>query len=510
MQIARSGQKELHLGQGERLTDIARETAARYGIKVVKYGSAQAGPANTAAAVPGAARPVREGPEGNVYDLLIKGGTCVIPEMGLIKTNICVKGGKVAAITSETPPARDVVDATGKYVMPGIIDPHTHLGLFTGFESELESETRSAVLGGVTTIGTYFNQESSYLPLIAGLRNQVPALSRTDMIPHLSIRTDEQVAELDKYSAQGLNSYKVYMCGVPGIYPNQEDGFIVKLMKRMKELPPWANPILSVHCENQSICDYATDEWQGKTLRTLDDWNETHPNLAEGEAVQRTSYLSQEIGVRAYVVHSSTKEAMERLRLLKHDKLFVETTSPYLALDTGSGIGAYGKMLPPIREEESRMALWDGIRSGLIDTIGTDNTVMTSAEKNIRGGMQGAGAGYPTLGTHLVSVLNEGIFKQEVMLDKLVPLMTMNPAKIFGVYPRKGTIMPGSDADIVIVDLNTERTVRPGDLLSRSDFSLFQGRKLRAWPVMTIKGGRIAAQNGRITNDSVRGDILEH
>ena len=312
MQIARSGQKELHLGQGERLTDIARETAARYGIKVVKYGSAQAGPANTAAAVPGAARPVREGPEGNVYDLLIKGGTCVIPEMGLIKTNICVKGGKVAAITSETPPARDVVDATGKYVMPGIIDPHTHLGLFTGFESELESETRSAVLGGVTTIGTYFNQESSYLPLIAGLRNQVPALSRTDMIPHLSIRTDEQVAELDKYSAQGLNSYKVYMCGVPGIYPNQEDGFIVKLMKRMKELPPWANPILSVHCENQSICDYATDEWQGKTLRTLDDWNETHPNLAEGEAVQRTSYLSQEIGVRAYVVHSSTKEAIFR------------------------------------------------------------------------------------------------------------------------------------------------------------------------------------------------------
>ena len=210
------------------------------------------------------------------------------------------------------------------------------------------------------------------------------------------------------------------------------------------------------------------------------------------------------------MVHSSTKEAMERLSLLKHDKLYVETTSPYLALDTGSGIGAYGKMLPPIREEESRLALWDGIRKGLIDTIGTDNTVMTSAEKNISGGMQGAGAGYPTLGTHLVSVLNEGLFRQEVMLDKLVPLMTMNPAKIFGVYPRKGTIMPGSDADIVIVDLNNERTVRPRDLLSRSDFSLFQGSRLRAWPVMTIKGGRIAAQNGRITDDGVRGKILEH
>jgi dihydropyrimidinase len=226
--------------------------------------------------------------------------------------------------------------------------------------------------------------------------------------------------------------------------------------------------------------------------------------------VQRTAYFSGEIGVRAYVVHSSTRQAMEALAKLKHPGLYVETTSPYLALDTGSDIGAYGKMLPPIREEASRQALWDGIRTGLIDTIGTDNTVMTSQEKNIRGGMQGAGAGYPTLGTHLVSVLDEGIFRQEVMLDKLVPLMTMNPAKIFGVYPRKGTIMPGSDADVVLVDLNSERIVRPSDLLSRSDFSLFQGKKLRAWPKMTIKGGRVVAKDGRLTDDTVRGRVLEH
>lgn len=506
--IVRSGQKELMLDPGDRLTDVARETAARYGIKVVKYGSAQAAPAG--APISGMGQSMQMESAGNIYDLLIKGGTCVIPEMGLVKTNICARNGRIISLTSDTPSARTVIDETGKYVFPGIIDPHTHLGLFAGLEIELETETKSAVIGGVTTIGTYFNQETSYLPLIEKLRSDVSALSRVDMIPHLSIRTDEHINELDKYSSRGMNSYKVYMCGVPGIYPNQDDGFIVKLMKRMKELPPWANPILSVHCENQSICDYATDEWQGKTLKTLDDWNETHPNLAEGEAVQRTAYLSKELGVRAYVVHSSTKEAMERLSILKHDKLFVETTSPYLALDTGSGIGAYGKMLPPIREEESRHALWEGIRSGLIDTIGTDNTVMTSAEKNILGGMQGAGAGYPTLGTHLVSVLNEGLFRQEVMLDKLVPLMTMNPAKIFGIYPRKGTIMPGSDADIVIVDLNSEKTVNPGELLSRSDFSLFQGRKLRAWPVMTIKGGRIAAQNGRIKDDFVRGEILEH
>ena len=220
--------------------------------------------------------------------------------------------------------------------------------------------------------------------------------------------------------------------------------------------------------------------------------------------------VCREMGVRTYVVHSSTREAMEALAADKHPNLYVETTSPYLCLDTDSPIGAYGKMLPPIREPESRKALWDGIRSGLIDTIGTDNTVLTASEKQVSSGMREAGAGYPTLGTHLVSVLDEGIYRQELPIEKLVPLMTMNPARIFGVYPRKGTILPGSDADLVLVDLRAARTVDPRQLLSRSDFSLFQGRTLRGWPVATIKGGHIAAWNGQLTDDLQRGQVLEH
>lgn len=327
-------------------------------------------------------------------------------------------------------------------MLPGIIDPHTHLGLAVPFGQELESETRSAILGGVTTIGTYFNQPGSYLPVIDRLRREVSQLSRVDMIPHFSLREQQQIDELPLYSRQGMNSFKVYMCGVPGLYPHQEDGFIIRLMQRMKQLPPTAHPILSIHCENTSICDYATEDMQSQPLDTLADWNRTHPNLAEGEAVRRAAYFAREMGVRTYVVHSSTREAMEALAADKHPNLYVETTSPYLCLDTDSPIGAYGKMLPPIREPESRKALWDGIRSGLIDTIGTDNTVLTAGEKQVSSGMREAGAGYPTLGTHLVSVLDEGIYRQELPIEKLVPLMTMNPARIFGVYPRKGTILP--------------------------------------------------------------------
>lgn len=135
---------------------------------------------------------------------------------------------------------------------------------------------------------------------------------------------------------------------------------------------------------------------------------------------------------------------------------------------------------------------------------------MTAEEKKVAEGMRSAGPGYPTLGTHLPSVLNEGIFRQELPIEKLVPLMTMNPAKIFGVYPRKGTIMPGSDADIVLVDLREEQVVQPDALLSRSDFSIFQGKRLRGWPVATIKDGHIAAWDGKLTGDSQRGRILKH
>lgn len=511
--LSKEGKTELVMGENDRLTDLAREMVKRRNIRIVNPTAAMApftavpdrSPASTPA-WPTTALPVGAKP----YDLVIIGGICVIPEMGCAELNVCISGGKVVALTTEPVQGRQQIDARGLYVLPGIIDPHTHIGLMVPFEEELETESRSALLGGVTTIGTYFNMTGSYLPYIDYLTRAIPQLSRVDVIPHFSLREQQQIDELPLYSQRGMNSYKVYMCGVPGLYPHQEDGFILRVMEKMKQLPPPAKPLLSIHCENASVCDYAAEDMQDLHLENLNDWNKTHPNIAEGEAVVRAAYFSRKLQVRTYVVHSSTKEAMEALRRLKHPKLYVETTSPYLCLDTDSNIGAYGKMLPPIREPESRRALWEGIRDETIDTIGTDNTVMTAEEKKVADGMRGAGAGYPTLGTHLASVLDEGIFRQELPIEKLVPLMTMNPAKIFGVYPRKGTIMPGSDADIVLVDLREERVVRPDALLSRSDFSIFQGKKLRGWPVVTIKSGHIVAWEGKLTDDAQRGTVLKH
>ena len=535
--LNRDGKKTLCLKERDRLTDLAKHSARTLGIRVLSEEEYQlelqfkhekeseyegentrngeekhkTSLSSVTASISNA-KEIAIQREPAPYDLVIKNGICVIPEIGRIELNVCIKDGKIKTLTTDQDiVGRQILDAKGLYVLPGIIDPHTHLGLFAPLETELETETRSALLGGVTTIGTYFNFDRSYLSFIDELRADVSKLSRVDMIPHLTLRNQQQLEELPMYSSKGMNSFKMYMCGVKGIFPNQEDGFIIRAMKRIKDLPPDKNPIISFHCENQSICDYAEEDWDEKGgVNNLDEWNSTHPNFAEGEAVQRAAYFAKVMNVRTYIVHSSTKEAMELLPSVKCNNLYVETTSPYLTLDTGSDIGVYGKMTPPIREEASRQALWEALKSGLIDTIGTDNTVMNSTEKNVDGGMNEAVAGYPTLGTHLPSVLTEGIFRQEVMIESLVPLMTMNPAKIFGVYPEKGTILPGSDADLVLVDLENTQTVNPSRLLSRSDFSLFQGKQLRAWPKATIKAGRIAAWNGKIVDDSVRGAVLDH
>lgn len=515
--LLREGKKELVLGEQDKLTDVVRELVKHYGIRILRRETTCV--ANGAQAVAPTVTVRTSAPTLEIsafsetrdradYDLAIINGIVVLPESGQAQTNVYVRNGKIAALTTEHPSARQTIDACGRYVFPGIIDPHTHLGLYAPLETELETETRSALLGGVTTIGTFFNHVGSYLPTISKLADDIPRYSRINIIPHFTLRDEEQLRELPLYSARGMNSFKVYMCGVKGLYPHQDDGFILAAMEKLRALP--ADPVLCIHAENTYIVDRAAQMLESQPMNNLEQWRRTHPNIAEGEAVLRSAYLGGKTGVRTYVVHQSCKESMEVLAKAKHDRFYVETTSAYLTRDTFSKVGAYGKMLPPFREPESRLALWEGIRKGLIDTIGTDNVTMTSVEKKAKQGMAGADAGYPALGTHIVSVLNEGIFHQEIPLEKIVPLMTMNPAKIFGVYPRKGTLLPGADADIVIVDMETPHRVDPKTLLSRSDFSIFQGEKLRGWPVCTIKDGRVAAVNGRIVDDTLRGEMLQH
>ncbi|MCJ7593493.1 MAG: amidohydrolase family protein, partial [Desulfobacterales bacterium] len=313
-----------------------------------------------------------------------------------------------------------------------------------------------------------------------------------DVFIHLVILNRRQLEEIPVYySRYGIKSFKTYMCGIPGLIPEVEDDFLMDLMETVASLGPDA--ILNIHAENHRIVRRALERLKKAApfADSLIEWERTHPGLAEAEAIQRAAFLSRGTGARIYFVHLSSKESVEVAREIrrKNRNIFFETTSSYLTLDLAHHLNLLYKMVPPIRGREDQKALWEGLAQDVLDTIGTDHTPMSSEEKKRGMNLWEIPPGYPAVGTHLPSLLDSAR-KYDFPLASLIEKMTASPAKVFGLYPRKGTILPGSDADLVIVDPTLEKEATPETAASRSDYCLHQGETLRGWPVAVMKSGK--------------------
>lgn len=460
-------------------------------------------------------------------DIAIINGKVVIPDSGVFDMDIYVKNGKISSMVNRLSTdclsescmsghdrvnASRVIDATGRYVIPGIIDPHVHIGLFVPVEEDLKSETKSAILGGVTTVGCFFGSSESHLKTLPEIAGKIRDYSYIDFIPHLVIGNDLQRREIGDYIKKlGVTSFKLYMNGIPGMIPDIDDGFSMDVFDEIKKSDKKC--IVCVHAENRYLVRRALRMKQEEEPdATVEAYSDTHPAMAEEEAVIRMSYLAEKSRVPVYFVHITSKDAVRRLGLIRSHNRFVnvETTGMYLTLSRQDEKGRNEfKMDPPFRDEEDVDGLWQALEDGTIDTIGTDNTTITRAEKKTEKNMWETLPGYPAEETYLASLLDEGVVKRSMPIEKLITHMTKKPAQMFGVYPQKGTLLPGSDADIVIVDMEKTVEVHASELHSRSDFSVFEGKKLKGWPVVTIKGGRVAAENGRLTAEAPGGRCLK-
>ena len=438
-----------------------------------------------------------------MLDSRISNGKVFVPGSGFFNVDLGIKDGKVVTIGSpdDMPDADEVLDAGKKIVMPGVIDPHIHLGIFGDFAMECENETRAALAGGVTTVGVFMGGGESYLPQLGSLIDIVEQKSSVDLMFHLSIFTEEQMAQMeDCYEQFGVTSFKFYMAGVKGVFPGVTDGFIFEGFKRVAAMGDRA--LACIHCEDQSLIDVAFEKVSAETPDgTLSDWANTGPDMAEEEAIMRAYYLAEKARNRLYIVHISTGDGASRFKLLKksdYRNVYGETTSAYLTVNKNGSFGMLGKMLPPLRDQTDNEALWERVKDGTIDTFGTDNVSMTKEVKQAEGGMLGAMPGYPILQTHLSAILTEGYHKRGVSLDKILTRATRNPAEIFGLYPQKGTIAIGSDADIVVLDLEKEWVVKSDELFSYGDFSLYEGKTLKGKPSVVIKNGKKAYEDDKI------------
>jgi dihydropyrimidinase len=434
-------------------------------------------------------------------DLIVRDGMLVIPGVGQIKADVGIADGKIAALGANlAQTTAEVYDATGRTVLPGIFDPHIHLGNEQSYESETETETRAAILGGITTVGIFLRSlEDSYLQHLPAFCKAMNECSYVDSVFHPQIFTEQQIEEIPTYAEQyGIRSFKFYMSGMPGIVKSVTDDVLLEGFRTVASLGPDA--VTCVHCETGALIDRARNELKmRKPEGTLADWEDAHPAVAEALAIQTALYLAKIAGAHLYVVHLSSWQGLGIVRAARRAgmQFTVETTTPYLGINSSDPNGFLAKMVPPVRTPEHQTALWQGVLEGSINTVGTDNTSRARATKRPEAGLHGSRPGLPVLGTHLPALLHYGRVRG-IPLEILIERATRSPARVYGIYPQKGTIAVGSDADLAIVDLDEERVVRAEDLQGMSDFSPFEGKQLRGWPVATIKGGKIVARDGKI------------
>jgi dihydropyrimidinase len=445
-------------------------------------------------------------------DLVVKNGRVVFPGAGVVPADLAVRGGKIEAVLApgQTLEADRTIDAGGLTIFPGLVDPHTHLTMGDSPEP-YATETRTAAVGGVTSVLTYLFQSSPYAELFARDHERVESQAYVDVGFHFGAVTDEQREELDRYAGEyGVTSYKFFMSfrGKEGEYLGIEgidDGLMYDFFSGIARLD---GGVVATHPENIEIVWRLRSRLMEDGRQDLKAWMESRPDFVEAENISRALHIARQTGVTLYVPHLSCALGLDEVRRFRdrYDDYFVETCPHYLTHTSGDGAEALAKVNPPLRTDEDREALWEGLADGSIQVVGSDHVPRRSTHKE--GGIWKASAGFPGLATLLPVLISEGHHRRGLPLARIVELTSESPARIYGLYPKKGAIQVGSDADLTLVDLDLEREVRAEDLGSDCDFSLYEGWKLKGWPVTTILGGDVIYENGELKRTPGQGRYL--
>lgn len=436
-------------------------------------------------------------------DLLIKGGTVVTAKESFI-ADVAVNEGKIAAIgTGLNIDADKVVDATGKLVLPGALDVHTHMAMPFGGTVSADSYlsgTRAAACGGVTTIFDYPVQHKGQTILgLCGEKNEVLEKEAcVDYAFHCCI-TDlnggEILDEMEKAVEKGITSFKCFL-----VYKKEnmmtDDATLARLMLKAKELGAMVN----VHAENPDIIDMNIENFlkEGKTSA----WYHylSRPEFVAAEADKRVVHWATNLNAPVYIVHMSDKEGLEAVIKAKEEghEVYVETCPQYLEFTCDVYKREDGRNFicsPPMKGQESLEALWKALKAGFIDTVATDHCPFQSYEKDwgkddftkVPNGCAGVENLYP----YMLDAANSG----KITFEKAVEVCSTNPAKIFGCV-NKGSIAVGKDADIVIYDKEKDFTISVSNMHSDYDHTIWEGKSLHGYPVQTYLRGKLVYDNG--------------
>ncbi|HEX5401074.1 MAG TPA: amidohydrolase family protein [Pseudonocardiaceae bacterium] len=437
-------------------------------------------------------------------DLRIAGGRVFLPGGTLSDVDVLVRGGVVTGLVSRdfATPGAETLDAGSAWVLPGAIDAHVHLGKDITVPTDPDDaslESHAAALGGVTTILGYLMTPRPYTEVFDPAR-EIMANSIVDYGFHFCLVTPDQITQIPVYTKEfGVSSFKFFMNfrGEEGSYlglPGNDDGFLYDVLRAVAENGAMANP----HAENIEIVWRLRREGIDTTAAPLRQWYDTRPPFVEAEAEQRVAYLARTVGASMYAVHVTCAEALTVLlrERERYQNIFVETCPHYLTHDVSSPVGMLGKVNPPLREHADREALWAALASGQVDVIGSDHVPRHVSRK--APDIWKATAGFPGLQT-LLPVTVDGAVRRGIPLGAVVRATAERPAQIFGLYPRKGVIAVGSDADIAVVDPQAAQTITREQQASGGGYSIWEGHELGCTVRHTISRGTVVVRDGQLT-----------
>ncbi|MBI3966091.1 MAG: amidohydrolase family protein [Chloroflexi bacterium] len=460
-------------------------------------------------------------------DTIIRGGTVVVPDLEPRQLDVLIKGGTIVGLLADSAglEAAEVIDATGLVVIPGGIEPHVHLGIYQPSDGEWFTETCAAASGGVTTLINYFFHKDSYFESLPPELEIARRQAIIDYAMHLGIMTEQHIDEMDAYvrdfevtSFKFTGHWKGYEKQRIGSDTRLDDGLLYQTLEKAGKYP---NVRIPVHSQNVeiSIPPFAQPHEPHYLKRRtpenvvgLDLWERLNPGFTETEYIFKALYLAELTGASVYLVHLSSAETVrilrERLDLTKYNS-FGETCAHYLGLTVDSPCGVLAKVNPPVRREEDQNALWGALIEGTLSTVGTDHCAARRAIKNADDpDVLKVKLGFPGMATMLPVLVTHGVKKRGMSLTRLAEVFSTNSAKIFGLYPKKGTIAVGSDADLAIIDLENPKVASASWIPGASDYSVFEGESMYGWPARTLVRGRTVWQDGQIKVEGGHGQWL--